>query len=142
VTPTEPPIKLDYLPEEKVYSVGTLVYNQRQLVNLFIWLMWNDFGLMLMEKISTLNGIQMIDLGATNYQIAVLGSVGGFIAPLINPWVSTWSDRHRGRWGRRIPFLLIPTPLAAATMILLGFSPTVGRALHDGDAEQPLGSAR
>ena len=48
----------------------------------------------------------------------------------IIPWISYRSDRHRGRWGRRIPFLLIPTPLAAATMMLLGYSPPAGRALH------------
>ena len=40
------------------------------------------------------------------------------------------SDRHRGRWGRRIPFLLIPTPIIVLSVVGLAFSPLLGRHLH------------
>ncbi|HEY3297068.1 MAG TPA: MFS transporter [Armatimonadota bacterium] len=40
------------------------------------------------------------------------------------------SDRHRGRWGRRIPFLLFPTPWIAAILVMLGFSNEIGAFLH------------
>ena len=111
------------LPSETIYSVGTLRYNQHQLIVLFVWLMWNDFGITLIEAIGSLNGVMMRDHGATFTQMALLGSIGGFITPWINPWVSTWSDRHRGPYGRRRPFLLIATPIYAALMMCIPFMP-------------------
>ena len=108
---------------EPIYSVGTLVYNKRQLVILFVWLMWNDFGITLIEAIGSLNGVMMRDHGATFTQMAMLGSIGGFITPWINPWVSTWSDRHRSKYGRRRPFLLIATPIFAFLMMAIPFMP-------------------
>jgi len=108
---------------EVLYSVGTLVYNQRQLVILFIWLMWNDFGITLIESIGGLNNVMMRDHGATFTQMAFLGTIAGFITPWINPWVSTWSDRHRGKYGRRRPFLLIATPIYAVLMMIIPFMP-------------------
>jgi maltose/moltooligosaccharide transporter len=48
----------------------------------------------------------------------------------MGPYISTASDRHRGRWGRRVPFLLIPTPFASLSIIALGFAPLLGRWLN------------
>jgi MFS family permease len=107
----------------KVYTVGTLSYNQKQLVVLFFWLMWNDFSITLIESIGGVNGILMKNYGATFTQMAVLGSIGGFFNPWINPWVSTWSDRYRGRHGRRRPFLLVATPFFAFFLMAVPFMP-------------------
>ncbi len=115
---------------EPIYSVGTLVYNKRQLIVLFVWLMWNDFGITLMESIGSLNKVMMRDHGATYTQMALLGSIGGFITPWINPWVSTWSDRHRGPYGRRRPFLLIATPIFAVFLMAIPFMPDFFRWLE------------
>jgi len=111
------------LQQEKVYTAGTLRYDQRQLVMLFVWLMWNDFSITLLEQIGGLNGILMQNLGATFTQMALLGSIGAIICPLINPWVSTWSDRHRGPLGRRRPFLFMATPVMAVFLMLVPFMP-------------------
>ena len=118
--PTDP---THVAPKETIYSVGTLHYNKHQLIILFVWLMWNDFGITLIEAIGSLNGVMMRDHGATFTQMALLGSIGGFITPWINPWVSTWSDRHRGRYGRRRPFLLIATPIFAFFLMAIPFMP-------------------
>lgn len=48
-----------------------------------------------------------------------------FLCPLI----SYISDRHRGRWGRRIPFLLFTTPFIVIGLIGLGFTPVLGSEL-------------
>src|SRR5207302_1673418 len=45
------------------------------------------------------------------------------------PIVSTWSDRHRGRLGRRVPFMLYATPLLAIFLTLLGLSPDLANWL-------------
>jgi maltose/moltooligosaccharide transporter len=107
----------------RIYTIGTLRYNQQHLFVLFFWLMWNDFSVTLMEQIVSLNNILMKDHGATFTQIALLGSIGGFITPWINPWVSTWSDRHRGRHGRRRPFLFWSTPFFAFSLMTIPFMP-------------------
>jgi MFS family permease len=49
---------------------------------------------------------------------------------LAGPTVSYWSDRHRSRRGRRIPFLLLPTPFVTLAMFGLAYSPRIGPVLH------------
>jgi MFS family permease len=53
--------------------------------------------------------------------------IGLFLVPII----SVKSDRHRGKMGRRIPFLLVTTPIAALAMIGLGATPVIARWLHE-----------
>jgi MFS family permease len=50
---------------------------------------------------------------------------------VLGPIISFRSDRFRSRWGRRIPFLLIPTPVAAAAMCGLAFCQQLGNLLHN-----------
>jgi len=116
------PTHLDPKPV-KTYTIGTLRYDQQALVVLFFWLMWNDFGITLIEQIGSLGGFLMIDQGATYTQMALLGSVGAFVLPWINPWVSTWSDRHRGKMGRRRPFLIFAAPFFAFFLAAYPFMP-------------------
>lgn len=116
-------------PASEIYTVGTLSYNKRQLFILFFWLMWNDFSLMLIEQVNTLNGVMMRNHGATFTQMAMLGSIGGFLTPWINPWVSTWSDRYRSRFGRRRPFLFVAAPLFALFLAATPFMPDLNAHL-------------
>jgi MFS family permease len=60
----------------------------------------------------------------------LVGSLPQAISIFLSPVISYRSDRHRGRWGRRIPFLFVPTPIALLSMIGLAFSPTLGRWMH------------
>ncbi|MGB8355898.1 MAG: MFS transporter [Chthoniobacteraceae bacterium] len=116
-------------PPEKIYSIGTLRYNQNALYILFFWLMWNDFGITLIEQIGGLGSFLMLDRGATYTQMALMGAPAALIFPWINPWVSTWSDRHRGKWGRRRPFLLFAAPFFAFFMAVYPFMPDLFRIL-------------
>lgn len=105
------------------FTVGTLSYDKKGLWMLFFWLMWNDFSITLLEQITTLTSIQMRDRGATYTMLATFGTIGGLMGMWINPVFSTWSDRMRSRFGRRRPFLLIATPLFAASMCTIPFMP-------------------
>ena len=109
---------------EASYSIGTLRYNQRQLVLLFFWLMWNDFSITLIEQVGGVGQFLMIDQGATLTQIAILGMPGFFLFWL-NPWVSTWSDRCRSTLGRRRPFLFFATPFFAFFLVSYPYMPTL-----------------
>ncbi len=78
----------------------------------------------------SLVNVLMKDHGATFTQIALLTSVGGFIIPWINPVLSTWSDRHRGKYGRRRPFLFWTMPFFAIFLIAIPFMPDLFRFLR------------
>jgi maltose/moltooligosaccharide transporter len=106
-----------------IYAVGTLRYNQQQLFILFFWLMWNDFSITLIEQVGGVGQFIMRDQGATFTEMSLLGSIGFFL-PWLNPWVSTWSDRYRSKWGRRRPFLFIATPFFAFFLAAYPYMPT------------------
>jgi MFS family permease len=61
----------------------------------------------------------------------LIGTLPALIGMVLGPIISYRSDRHRGRWGRRIPYLMLTTPIAALAMVGLGFSPVLGRLLHE-----------
>src|SRR5437870_2406106 len=112
----------------KTWRVGTLVYNRRQLINVFIWLLWGDFCLYLMDAGvgNNLVPLQLQKHGASNTLITVVKtSVVELVLLVLCPIVSTWSDRYRSRLGRRIPFMLFATPPLALFLALLGLWPTI-----------------
>ena len=45
--------------------------------------------------------------------VGVALGLGRFIEIFDDPIIGWWSDRTRSRWTRRIPFLLLGTPLMA-----------------------------
>ena len=68
-------------------------------------------------------------LGAFLESRAARGAIMGLdnvLALLLIPVVGAWSDRVRGRWGRRLPFLLVAVPVASVAFAAL---PWVGVAL-------------
>jgi maltose/moltooligosaccharide transporter len=115
-----------------VWRVGTLVYDRRALINVFVWMLWGDFCLYLMDAGvgNNLILLQLRKYGASNTTIAVLKTtVVELLIVVLCPIVSTWSDRHRSRLGRRIPFMLYATPLLAVFLALVGLSPAIADRL-------------
>jgi len=98
-------------------------------VGLFFWLLGGDFGFNLKER-SVPVTLQVL---LRQYHVSdmltgfLLATLPQLIVLLIGPVVAFRSDRHRGRWGRRIPFLLVPTPIAVVSMIGLAYGPAIGR---------------
>ena len=133
-----PPRQLEAGKMAPAYHVGSLTYTRSQLIVLFFWLMWNDFSLMLIEQLNSLTGFIYKDHGATYAQMAVIGSVGGFLSMWINPAISTWSDRFRSKFGRRRPFLFFSAPLFAVTLAAIPFMPDLHDYLSGISAFQPF----
>ena len=63
------------------------------------------------------------------YSLLII-SFPSFATIFLGPIISVKSDRHRGRFGRRIPFLLFITPIAAAGMLGLAATPYVAKWVH------------
>jgi MFS family permease len=123
----EPSLVVEHTPGQRA-----LVYTKAGLVGVFFWMLWGDFCFTLMEStIPRLLPLTLNDLGASNRTIGLLvGSIPGVLNMIITPVVSFRSDRYRSRWGRRIPYLLWPSPFIALFLIITGYSTDIGHAIQ------------
>jgi MFS family permease len=116
----------------KLWRAGTLTYTPRGLLRLFCWMLWGDFALQIRER--SITDVVRLLLGkfhATNATTALLMiTVPSMMAWIAHPIISYKSDRHRGRFGRRRPFLMVGTSIAAAAIIGMAFAPAVARGFH------------
>jgi Na+/melibiose symporter-like transporter len=112
----------------RLYHLGSLTYTNRGLSLLFFWLLWGAFFATVVETvIPNIVPLKLKSLGASALLISIfMTSLPGVIRLVWNPVISTWSDRYRSRWGRRIPFLLAGTPAMAMIFVAMGFSDPIG----------------
>ncbi len=117
---------------EKVWRVGTLRYTAGGLVVLFFLLLLGDFSWSMRDRsVGPMAQWYLKHLDVPNFLFALLiSSFPSLVGLILGPIISVKSDRHRGPRGRRIPFLLVTTPIAAAGMIGLGVTPHVARWVH------------
>ena len=115
-----------------LYRCGTLVYTKAGLFTLFTWMLWGDFCFSLMETIwPNILPLVLKSHGAPNVLIGlVIATIPQAMNFVLNPIISTASDRYRGKRGRRIPFLLMATPFITLFLILMGFSRELGSLLY------------
>jgi len=113
------------------YRVGTLTYTRLALFQVMFWMLLGDFCLQLMEQLPTaLVPLQLRWVSASDALIGFLtGSLPAFLGMLLNPFVGVQSDRHRGKLGRRRPFLLWATPAVVFALLGLGFANPAGKWL-------------
>ncbi len=111
------------------YRVGTLVYTRPQLTSLFLWLLGGDFAFTFFEQIfGRFIPLFAKELHGSDTLVGVMtGSIAGLVNLFFLPSISVHSDRLRGPWGRRIPFLLLATPCTVMSLLLVGFAPEIGR---------------
>jgi MFS family permease len=118
-------------PAHKLWTAGSLTYTTPALLLLFFWLLWGDFAWSMRDR-SVPNIIQLL---FTQYHASdtlsslLMGSLPAVLSMIIGPIVSYKSDRYRSRWGRRIPFLFIPTPIIVLSIIALAYCPQGGAFL-------------
>jgi len=125
IPPTEAPVRAT---PPKIWKVGTLTYTTGGLALLFCWLLWGDFAWATRDR--SVYPIVQILFKRFNASDAFIGfflaTLPGAIGLILGPLVGYRSDRLRSRWGRRIPFLIIPTPCIVLSIIGLAFSPQIG----------------
>lgn len=115
------------------FRCGTLLYTKAGLFVLFSWLLWGDFCFSLMEAIwPNILPLILKAEGTPNVVMSlVITTIPSAMNFVLNPIISTLSDRYRGKRGRRIPFLLVSTPLVAISLALVGFSQSLGKMLYE-----------
>jgi MFS family permease len=119
-------------PEESPWRVGTLSYTRPGLISLSSWLLWGDLAWSIRDRsIVTVLQLLLKKFQASDMTTGLLtGTFPAAIGLVLGPIISFRSDHYRGRWGRRLPFLLVSAPAAGLAIIGLGFSPFLGQALH------------
>lgn len=108
----------------KTYHCGTLTYAKIGLVGLFASLLWGDFCFTLMETVvPSILPLKLKSLGCSNWMMGlILSTVPSVLSITVCPYVSFKSDRHRSRWGRRIPFIACTMPFLCISLAMLGWS--------------------
>lgn len=98
------------------------------LIVLLCWLLGGDFAWSMKERsITAVLQLLLQRFDASDFLGGTLiGSLPAAMTMLLGPVISYRSDRHRGKWGRRIPFLLFTVPVAVLSMAGLAFSPSLG----------------
>jgi len=115
-----------------IYQVGTLKYTKGALTALFVWLLWGDFCYNLMLQVMPqLLPLFLARFDASSLLISILlVMLPEAVNLVLNPIISTMSDRTRSKWGRRRPYLLFSTPFLSLFLLLLGWSSEIGAWLH------------
>lgn len=115
------------------YTVGTLRYSIWGVLAVSFWLILGGscFTLLAWMLVPTVLPLALKEFNASGAVIGlVVGSIPSAMNFVMNPILSTSSDRMRSRWGRRRPFLLLATPFVAGFVILLGWSPQIATWIH------------
>lgn len=118
---------------KKIWTAGTLTYTTSGVVLLFFWLLWGDFAWSMKERaVGNVATLTVQSFGISNMMIGlIITSFPNFTNIFLMPYISYKSDRHRGRLGRRVPFLLAFTPLVVIGLIGLGFTHPLGAMLQE-----------
>ena len=118
----------------KIWRAGTLTYTSIGLVFLLLWLLWGDLAWQMKERaVIGVAQVMVKSYGVSDliYTLLVI-SLPNFTNIFLMPIVSYRSDRHRSKWGRRVPYLMMNTPIVMIGLIGLGFTNQIGELLHSG----------
>lgn len=113
----------------RIYTCGTLRYTKRQLIVVFFWLMFAGFVYQLgMSVPGSLLPIELDELGLSDIsKMVLLSTISGILNMTVCPYIGFVSDRHRGKWGRRIPYIFGSMPPIVLGIILYAFNQDIGR---------------
>ena len=116
----------------RTWRNGTLVYTAGGLAVLFLWLMWGDFAYSMKDRATgTVAALMLKKFDVSDFLLGIIMiSFPNFTNIFLCPIVSYRSDRHRGRFGRRIPYLLLTTPFIVIGLAGLGFTPLLARLIR------------
>ncbi|HEY8967093.1 MAG TPA: MFS transporter [Candidatus Methylacidiphilales bacterium] len=114
------------------WRAGTLSYTRRGLVLLSLWLLLGDFAWSMRDRaVPPVMQLLFKRFGASDMVTGlVFSTLPAALGMIIGPIVAYRSDRLRTRWGRRIPFLIVPIPFVLLALAGLASAPWLGERLH------------
>ena len=118
---------------QKLYTIGTLSYTLSTLCTLFFLLLLGDLVWSMKERsVAQIVQLMFKRHGASDMiNGLMMVSLPNALGLLLGPVISYKSDHCRSRWGRRIPYLALTTPVAALAIAGFAYSPAIGRAVAE-----------
>jgi maltose/moltooligosaccharide transporter len=110
------------------WHIGTLSYTAGRLLWVATWVLLGGmcYNTLAYTLIPTVLPLTLKEMGTSNALIGlIVGSIPAAMNMVMNPVLSTWSDKFRSPFGRRIPFLLFATPFVTLFLLLVGWGPEV-----------------
>jgi len=111
---------------------SALRYSAWSLVALACWLLVGELGIAMRERWATPTGLVVLARhGASDTTVSLLlSTLPAVLGLFLVPYIGMRSDRHRGRWGRRRPFLMACALLGALAMAGAACAPALAAWLH------------
>ena len=100
------------------------------LAGMLGWLLLGDLGIAMRDRAALPSALELLRVaGASDTATSLLlSTVPALLSMFVVPIVGWHSDRHRGRLGRRRPFLLVAAPAGCLALVGLACSPALGAA--------------
>lgn len=101
------------------------------LAGMLGWLLLGDLGIAMRDRAALPSALELLRVaGASDTATSLLlSTVPALLSMFVVPIVGWHSDRHRGRLGRRRPFLLVAAPAGCLALLGLAYSPALGAAV-------------
>ena len=113
---------------QQLFHCGTLTYTHRQIVAVFIWFFIGVFCYTLGSNLpELLLPVQLKEIGSSDKtNMIILNTIAGVLNMTVCPYIGVVSDWHRGKWGRRIPYIFKSMPPLVLALILFAFTNKLG----------------
>jgi maltose/moltooligosaccharide transporter len=87
----------------------------------FMWYLYNTYVPLYLQGGNPNFQAQVTGFGLTPKVVGIILVLDNIIAFILAPIIGAWSDGYRGRWGRRMPFVVATVPLAAIALAAVPF---------------------
>lgn len=87
----------------------------------FMWFLYNTYVPLYLQGGNPEFHAQVIGFGLTPKIVGLILVLDNIVAFLLAPIIGAWSDGYRGRFGRRMPFVIATIPLAAIAIAIVPF---------------------
>ena len=87
----------------------------------FMWYLYNTYVPLYLQGGNPNFQAQVVGFGLTPKVVGIILVLDNIAAFLLAPIIGAWSDGYRGRFGRRMPFVIVTVPLAAIALTVVPF---------------------
>ncbi len=87
----------------------------------FMWYLYNTYVPLYLQGGNPNFQAEVIGFGLTPKMVGIILVIDNLVAFLLAPVIGAWSDGYRGKFGRRMPFVLATVPVAAAALAIMPF---------------------
>jgi maltose/moltooligosaccharide transporter len=87
----------------------------------FMWYLYNTYVPLYLQGGNPNFQAQVIGFGLTPKVVGIILVLDNIAAFILAPIIGAWSDGYRGRFGRRMPFVIATVPVAAIALAVVPF---------------------